>query len=254
MPDPGVNRTVICLEKVSVRFRVPHEQITSFKEYAIRFLKRNVKYQEFWALRDVSLNISGGEVFGIIGFNGAGKSTLLKVISRVLRPASGRVWVQGRVAPLLELGAGFHPELTGRENVFLNGTLLGFTRAEIRSLFREIVEFAEMSDFIDAPLRTYSTGMVLRLGFAVATAIQPDIFIIDEVLAVGDEVFQEKCLERLNRFRHAGTTILMVSHSTALVRGMCDRAAWLDHGTVKACGEVNETIAQYQQSVGHMSA
>ena len=189
--------TVIRLENVSVEYRAPRERITSFKEYAIRLLQRRVQHLEFKALRNVDLEVRQGEVFGILGQNGAGKSTLLKVVSRVMRPTQGRVWVRGRIAPLLELGAGFHPELNGRENVFLNGTLLGYTHAEMEALFDQIVDFAELRDFINAPLRTYSTGMAVRLGFAVATATRPDILIVDEVLAVGDEQFQEKCAARM---------------------------------------------------------
>jgi len=178
-----------------------------------------------------------GEIFGIIGLNGAGKSTLLKVISRVLKPTLGRVWVRGRVAPLLELGAGFHPELTGRENVFLNGLLLGYAQAEITSHFEEILDFADLSGFIDAPLRTYSTGMVARLGFSVATMKQPDILIVDEVLSVGDEQFQRKCHNRLTQFQENGTTILLVSHSTDLIAKLCNRAAWLEHGHLRMVGK-----------------
>ncbi len=163
-----------------------------------------ISYDDFWALSDVSLEVGKGELLGIIGLNGAGKSTLLKVISRVLKPTRGRVWVRGRVAPLLELGAGFHPELTGRENVFLNGLLLGYSHAEITSHFQEILDFADISGFVDAPLRTYSTGMVARLGFAVATMKRPDILIVDEVLSVGDERFQRKCRNRLSEFQENG--------------------------------------------------
>jgi ABC-type polysaccharide/polyol phosphate transport system ATPase subunit len=239
---------VIRLEAVSVRFRVPHERIISFKEYAIRLLKRSIDYQEVQALRDINLEINRGEVLGIIGRNGAGKSTLLKVIAQVLRPSHGRVWVRGRVAPLLELGAGFHWELTGRENVFLNGTLLGFRRAEMSRMFKEIVDFAELGDFINAPLRTYSSGMIVRLGFAVATVAQPDIFLVDEVLAVGDEYFQRKCLERMEQFRQCGVTILLVTHSPQLLRSMCNRAAWLDHGTISGLGEVDDMLQRYQHT------
>ena len=246
-PAPVERPTAIRLEGVSVQYRVPHERIASFKEYAIRFLQRRVSYHDFNALADVNLEVYEGESFGIIGRNGAGKSTLLKVISRVMRPTRGRVWVRGRVAPLLELAAGFHPELTGRENVFLNGTLLGYTHAEMASRFDEIVDFAELGEFIDAPLRTYSSGMVARLGFAVATSSQPDVLILDEVLSVGDERFQDKCIARMNYFRKAGTTILLVTHSTRLVLQMCDRAAWLDHGQVRAHGAVNEVLAHYHE-------
>jgi ABC-type polysaccharide/polyol phosphate transport system ATPase subunit len=236
---------IVRLEGVSVEYRVPRERIGTFKEYAIRVLQRRVRHQVFNALREVSFEVRLGEVFGIIGHNGAGKSTLLKVVSRVLRPTHGRVWVKGRVAPLLELGAGFHPELSGRENVFLNGTLLGHTRAEMAALFNGIVDFAELWDFIDAPLRTYSTGMAARLGFAVAAATRPDILIVDEVLSVGDERFQEKCTARMSEFRQGGTSILLVTHSSAQVEQMCDRVAWLDHGEVRAVGEPTDVVKQY---------
>lgn len=235
----------IRLESVSVRFRVPLEPIRSFKEYAIRRLRGQVDFKEVWALQDVSFEVRQGEVLGVIGRNGSGKSTLLKVIARVLRPTAGRVWVRGRVAPLLELGGGFHPELTGRENVFLNAALLGHSRREVTERFDRIVDFAELWEFIDAPLRTYSTGMVARLGFAVATAWEPEVLLIDEVLAVGDQAFQRKCQARLAEFRAAGTTILLVSHSPELIRQMCNRALWLDRGRVRTLGPAGEVAAGY---------
>ncbi len=235
----------IRLESVSVRFRMPIEPIRSFKEYAIRRLRGQVDFKEVWALRDVSFEVRQGEVLGIIGRNGSGKSTLLKVIARVLKPTAGRVWVRGRVAPLLELGGGFHPELTGRENIFLNATLLGHSQREVSKRFEWIVDFAELWEFIDAPLRTYSTGMVARLAFAVATAWEPEILLIDEVLAVGDQAFQRKCQARLAEFRAAGTTILLVSHSPELVRQMCERAVWLDRGRVRSLGPAEQVAANY---------
>lgn len=183
-PEP-----ILRLDNVSVRYRIPSERIITLKEYTIRRLQRQVQSRDFWALSGINLEIFRGEIFGIIGRNGAGKSTLLKVVSRVLAPTEGRVWVNGFVSPLLELGAGFHPELTGRENVYLNGTLLGYSRRDIKMKMDEILDFAEIGNFIDAPIRTFSSGMVARLGFAVATAWQPEILILDEVLAVGDEAF-----------------------------------------------------------------
>lgn len=241
----GIPETVIRLENASVEYRAPRERIRTLKEYVIRMLQRRVKHDMFLALREVSLEIKKGEVFGIIGHNGAGKSTLLKVVSRVMKPTGGRVWVKGRVAPLLELGAGFHPELSGRENIFLNGTLLGYKHAELEALFEGIVDFAELRDFIDAPIRTYSTGMTVRLGFAVATAVQPDILIVDEVLAVGDEQFKEKCSIRMDQFRENGTTILLVTHDSKVISTFCDRAAWLDHGRLRAIGDSLTVIDQY---------
>ncbi len=238
---------VIRLENVSVVYQAPRERIKTFKEYVIRKVKRQVEHQQFNALSDVSLELRRSEVFGLIGHNGAGKSTLLKLVSRVMRPTRGRVWVKGRIAPLLELGAGFHPELSGRENIFLNGTLLGYSRAEVEKLFDGIVEFSEIGDFIDAPLRTYSTGMTGRLGFAVATATRPDILIVDEVLSVGDEQFQEKCAERITDFRQQGTTILLVTHSSELVQRICDRAAWLDHGKLCGIGQPAEIVHLYHE-------
>ena len=236
MTLPSNPDKIIRLENVSVRYRIPKERIGTFKEYMIRRLQGKVKLHSFWALKNVSLEVHKGEVFGLIGQNGAGKSTLLKLVARVLRPSEGRVLVQGRVAPLLEVGAGFHPELTGRENIYLNGALLGFTQEEMDSKFEQIVDFAELWDFIDAPLRTYSTGMWARLGFAVATDSRPEVLIIDEVLSVGDTAFQFKCAKRIESFRDQGTTILLVSHNMELVENMCLRAAWLDHGNIIEMG------------------
>src|SRR5512137_905929 len=235
------------LEAVSVRYRVPSERVGTFKEYLIRRLKGKVQMRTFWALQDVALDVRQGEVFGLVGVNGAGKSTLLKVIARVLRPTKGRVVVRGRVAPLLELGAGFHQELTGRENIFLNGALLGFSRHEMQDKYDQIVEFSELGEFINAPIRTYSSGMYARLGFSVATANEPDVLILDEVLSVGDEAFQKKCEARIQAFRERGTAILLVSHSMITIEEMCQRAAWLDHGTIKAVGEPAQVIRAYRE-------
>lgn len=238
---------IVQLEDVSVRYRIPTERIGSFKEYAIRVLQRRVKFRKFSALDNVSLSINRGEVFGIIGNNGAGKSTLLKVISKVLRPSPGRVRVWGRIAPLLELGAGFHPELSGRENVFLNGALLGYGKHDMEAVFDDIVEFSELGEFIEAPIRTYSSGMYARLGFAVATAHIPEILILDEILSVGDEAFQKKSRDRLQNYQKRGATVLMVSHGLDSMIAMCDRLVWLDHGHVCMVGEPSAVVAAYRE-------
>jgi ABC-2 type transport system ATP-binding protein/lipopolysaccharide transport system ATP-binding protein len=238
----------ISFEKVGVCYRTPNERIVTFKEYAIRWLQGKVRHREVWALRDVHLQIKRGETFGLIGRNGAGKSTLLKLIARVLRPTTGRVIVRGKIAPLLEFGAGFHPELTGRENVYLNGAMLGFGRREMDEKFDRIVDFAELWDFIDSPIRTYSSGMTARLGFAVATDIQPDILLVDEVLSVGDEAFQRKSSARMHEFRDGGATVLMVSHNMAVIQDMCHRVAWLDHGSLMAAGSPTEVIQVYRDN------
>lgn len=228
-----------------MRYQAPEERLATFKEYAIRRLQRRVRYVDFYALREVELEVHAGEIFGIIGRNGAGKSTLLKVVSRVIAPTAGRVFVQGLVCPLLELGAGFHPELTGRENVMLNGTILGHTGRELEAKMEEIIDFAELGRFIEAPLRTFSTGMAARLGFAVATAWRPEILLIDEVLAVGDEAFRRKCQTRMESYRDGGTTILLVTHDMTNVQELCKRAAWLEHGRVAAVGAAEGVISAY---------
>ena len=240
------NEPIIQLENVSVSYRLPSERIGTFKEYAIRKLQRKIRIEKFWALTDITLQVNRGEVFGLIGKNGAGKSTMLKVISKVLKPTKGRVVVYGKIAPLLELGAGFHPELSGRENVFLNGALLGYSRDEMEAVFDEIVEFSELDQFINSPVRTYSSGMYARLGFAVATAHMPEILILDEILSVGDEAFQKKSRDRLQNFQRQGSTVLMVSHALDTMIGMCDRVAWIDHGKTQKIGEPQEVIAAYR--------
>jgi lipopolysaccharide transport system ATP-binding protein len=246
--DASDDGLAIQLRAVSVRYRVPTEPVNTLKEHVIRLLQgRRTEYREFLALSDVDLEVQQGEALGIIGRNGAGKSTLLKVVSRILRPTEGQVWVRGRVAPLIELGAGFHLELTGRENVYLNGAMLGFSHGEMEARFEEIVEFAQLWDFIDAPLRTYSSGMITRLGFSVASDVDPDILIVDEVLSVGDEAFQQKCLARMQRFRDKGTTILFVSHALEAVERLCDRAVWIDRGGIRFSGPVPEAIDSYKQ-------
>jgi lipopolysaccharide transport system ATP-binding protein len=234
------------IEHTSVRYSAPEEPYGSFKEYLIRLIQRKIHMKDFWALRDINLEIQRGETFGIIGRNGAGKSTLLKVVSRVLAPIQGRVVISGQVAPLLDLGAGFHPELTGRENVFLNGALLGHSRREINEHLEEILAFAQIDGFIDAPLRTYSSGMVARLGFAVATSWEPEILILDEILAVGDEAFREKCYQRMACFHSMGATILLVTHDMNTIQKQCDRVAWLDQGQLKALGESENVIQAYR--------
>ncbi|MEI2743248.1 MAG: ABC transporter ATP-binding protein [Candidatus Competibacter sp.] len=237
---------MIQIDNVTVRFRIPHERIPTFQEYAIRWLKRRgVRYADFNALDDISFSVEQGETIGIIGPNGAGKSTLLKVIARVLRPTRGRLRLRGRVAPLLELGAGFDYEMTGRENIFLNGAVLGFSRKDIARRLDRIVDFSGIGDFIDAPVRTYSSGMVARLGFAVATDIRPEVLIIDEVLAVGDAEFQQKSAARIREFRDNGSTILVVSHSPASIKALCDRALWLEHGAIRAIGPADAVVDQY---------
>ena len=243
--EQSTDMPAIWVKGVSVRYRVPLERIPSIKEYIIRRLKGEVQYQAFLALKNVDLKVYPGEVVGIIGPNGAGKSTLLKVVARVLRPTQGRVRVRGRISPLLDLGAGFDPELTGRENIYLNSMILGHSRQQIDARFEHIVSFSGLEEFIDAPLRTYSTGMVARLGFAVATDVRPEILIVDEILGVGDADFQIRSAERIQSFQASGTTILLVSHSLEDVQKMCSRAVWLDQGLVKAEGSPEQVIHHY---------
>ena len=240
----------IVLDQLSLCYRLAHQRIPSFKEYAIHWIKGALDYQSFWALDGVSAAIAPGEVVGIIGRNGAGKSTLLKIVSGVLDPTRGRCTVRGRVAPILELGTGFDMELTGRENVFLNALLLGRTRREVHARYASIVEFAELAEFIDSPLRSYSTGMVARLGFAVATAWVPEVLILDEVMAVGDQAFNQKCQTRFEQFRAAGTTVLLVSHSPAVIESACTRCLWLNGGRLAADGPPREVLARYLESTG----
>ena len=237
------------LENVSVSYRIPSERIGTFKEYVIRLLQGKVRYNSFLALDNINLSVKEGEIFGIVGRNGAGKSTLLKVIARVLYPTKGRVWIKGQVYPLLQLGAGFHPELTGIENVYLNGTLLGHSRREIDEKLPEIIEFAEIGDFINSPLRTFSSGMGARLGFAVATAWIPDILILDETLSVGDAAFVKKCANRMKEFRESGATVLLVSHSIEMISSLCQRAALLDHGKLIGLGNAEEISKQYGKMI-----
>ncbi len=247
-----MDNIAIQLNNVTVRFRIPHEKIPTLQEYAIRWLKRrSVSFTDFNALNDISFSIKQGETIGIIGANGAGKSTLLKVISRVIRPTQGRVFLRGRIAPLLELGAGFDYEMTGRENIFLNGAVLGFSRKDIASRLDRIVEFSGIGDFIDAPIRTYSSGMVARLGFSIATDIQPDVLIIDEILAIGDADFQKKSAARILQYHDDGSTILLVSHNLDSIKNLCNRVIWLEHGSIKMVGCVDDIVEQY--SLGMLS-
>ncbi len=241
----------IRLEHVALRYRVPKERIHSLKEYTIRRIQRRVSFQDFEALKEIDLSIEPGERVGVVGRNGAGKSTLFRVISRVLPPSEGRVFVAGRIAPILELGLGFHGELTGRENVMLQGALLGFSRAEVRERLERIVAWAELEDFIDAPARTFSTGMAARLAFAVATDTDPDILLVDEALSVGDEKFQRKCEERMQGFHDRGKTMMLVSHSLKQIQDNCDRVLWLHHGRLVRDGDTaSVTEAYHEWSLG----
>src|SRR5438067_1687987 len=243
---PSGHEEVIHMDAVSFRYRVT-DRYTTFKEYVIRRLQRRVRSHEFWALRDIDISIGRGEVIGLIGRNGAGKSTLLRLIAGVLLPTSGRVVVRSwPVSPMLELGAGFHPDLTGRENVYLNGTLIGRTKREIDERVDWIISFSELNDVIEMPLRTYSSGMQARLGFAVATAWHPKVLLVDEVLAVGDEAFRKKCEERIQQFRAELATVVLVSHQLTQIREICTRAVWLDAGRIRAMGDPDDVVAAYE--------
>lgn len=242
MSDAAIRATAL-----SKRFAVNRHRRSALKELATR--GRAPKGDEFWALQDATFEIRRGETFGIIGHNGSGKSTALKVVAGIYRPTSGSVEVDGRLSALLELGAGFHPELTGRENVFLNGAILGLSRAEIRDAFDAIVDFSGIGEFIDAPVKVYSSGMYVRLGFAIAINVRPDILVIDEVIAVGDEDFQRRCFDHMHSLREQGATIVIVSHSMSLVEEICDSALWLDHGRVQATGPARDVVRSYLAEV-----
>jgi ABC-2 type transport system ATP-binding protein len=239
---------VIRVENVTQRFRVIHERPDSVRELFSKFFRKKVKYHDFEAVKNASLSVQRGEVVGIIGRNGSGKSTLLKVIAGVYRPSMGHVTVTGSIAPLIELGAGMHPELTGRENILLNGLLMGFSKQEMMQREQRIIEFADLGDFIEAPIRQYSSGMYMRLAFAVATEVDPDILVMDEVLAVGDLEFQAKCFDRLRRFRESGKTILIVTHTMTQIKEICSRVVYLDHGRIIIDGNPAEVVEQYQRS------
>ncbi|HEX7522164.1 MAG TPA: ABC transporter ATP-binding protein [Acidimicrobiia bacterium] len=239
--------SVIEVDDVSKHFKLYRDKPTSLKERVIRFGR--MPHEEFWALRDITLHVDQGETVGLLGHNGSGKSTLLKCIAGILRPTNGRIRKVGRTAALLELGSGFHPELTGRENVFLNGSILGLSRVEITRIFDEIVAFAEIEQFIDNQVKHYSSGMYARLAFAVAVNVEPEVLLIDEVLAVGDEAFQRKCLERIRTFQREGRTILLVTHAADLVRQICDRAAVLDHGDMVMVGEPADAVLAFRDTL-----
>jgi lipopolysaccharide transport system ATP-binding protein len=242
-----VTRPAIRFDNISKRFLIRRNKPRSFQELALNLLRLrgNGPREEFWALRDVSFEIARGETVGIIGSNGAGKSTILKLISRIIEPTSGQLEAHGKVGALLELGAGFHPDLTGRENIYLNGSILGLSRAEIRQKMDDIIAFAELDPFVDAPVKLYSSGMYMRLGFSVAMHTSPEILLVDEVLAVGDAAFQRKCLEQIRRLWQAGVTILLVSHDLSSVRRVCQRAIWLEKGEVVADGAAEAVVQQY---------
>lgn len=236
----------IIFQNVSVRYRLPKERIRTFKEFAIKSLWRRLEYEEFWIFHDINFHIDPGAMIGIIGRNGAGKSTLLKLVAKVMKPIRGQVVVDGRVTPLLELGAGFDFELTALENIYLFGSILGISRKEMKEKLAKIIEFSELRDFIDSPLRTFSSGMVTRLGFAVATTLDPDILLLDEILAVGDAGFQKKSLDVIQHFRHSGVTILFVSHDLRQIRALCDQVIWLEGGEVRAWSDAAAAIDQYE--------
>ena len=225
------------------RYRLYHDRTYSLKEVLVRF--RRATYEDLWALRGLTLSMPPGQAVGVIGANGSGKSTLLKCLARVIEPTRGSVQVGGRVSALLELGAGFHPDLTGRENICINGAMLGMSRRQIKERFDDIVAFSELEQFIDSPVRSYSSGMYMRLGFAVAVHVNPDILLVDEVLAVGDEQFQAKCRQRIGEMKVSGVTIVFVSHDLGQVLEVCERVVWLDQGVVRADGEPAEVVQEY---------
>lgn len=236
------------VEHVTMRFNMPKEKVDNMKEYLIKTLKHQIRFEEFVALSDVSLRISRGEVVGIVGLNGSGKSTLLKLISGILEPSEGTVKTYGTISPLIELGAGFDFDLTTRENIFLNGSVLGFDRHFVKGKYEEILDFAELQDFENVAVKNFSSGMIARLGFSIATLVKPDILIVDEILSVGDFLFQQKCEKRIAELMSGGTTVLIVSHAIEQIERLCNRVIWLEHGKTKMIGETQEICDQYKLS------
>ncbi len=240
--------TVIDVKNVSMRFNMSKERVDSMKEYFIKMVKRQLIFEEFIALKDINLSIEKGEVVGIVGLNGSGKSTLLKVISGILRPTTGSASTNGTISPLIELGAGFDFDLTARENVYLNGSVLGFSKQVMNEKMDEIIDFAELRDFMDVAIKNFSSGMVARLGFSIATITRPDILIVDEILAVGDFLFQQKCEQRIADMMSGGTTVIIVSHSLEQIERLCSRVVWLEKGQIKMDGKTQDVCEQYKNT------
>ncbi len=242
-----MSKTMVEVNNVSMMFNRSVERVDNIKEYLIKLVNRRLLFEEFWALSHVSCQIEQGEAWGIVGLNGSGKSTLLKLIAQVMKPTEGNVSVYGSIAPLIELGAGFDMDLSARENIFLNGAVLGFSRSDMRAKFEEILDFAGLWEFVDVPLKNYSSGMIARLGFSVATVNTPDILIVDEILGVGDYKFQEKCHERMGRIMDSGATIIFVSHSVEDVLKICKKVIWLEKGCVRMQGDAADVCRQYME-------
>jgi len=242
-----MEQDMIRVENVSMHFRLMNDRISSIKEMMTALARRKVKFQEFHALEDVSFTVQRGDVVGLIGHNGAGKSTLLKIISGIMKPSKGKIWRGANIVPMLELGSGFDYDLSGHENIFLNGAILGYSKEFLQSKYDEIVAFSELESFIHTPLRNYSSGMLMRLAFSIATVVEPEILIVDEVLAVGDERFQDKSKKRMTELMSGGTTVLFVSHNLDQIREMCNRVVWLDHGRVRMIGEADEICDAYRK-------
>lgn len=246
--DQGIMKEdMIRVENVSMHFRLMNDRISSIKEMMTALARRKVKFKEFHALEDVSFTVYRGDVVGIIGHNGAGKSTLLKIISGIMKPSKGKVWRGANIVPMLELGSGFDNDLSGHENIYLNGAILGYSKEFLQSKYDEIVAYSELEPFIHTPLRNYSSGMLMRLAFSIATVVEPEILIVDEVLAVGDERFQEKSKKRMMELMSGGTTVLFVSHNIEQIREMCNRVVWLDHGQVRMIGDADEVCDAYRE-------
>ncbi|MBQ3008046.1 MAG: ABC transporter ATP-binding protein [Oscillospiraceae bacterium] len=238
---------MVKVENLGIRFNLAKERVDSLKEYFLKFTKGSLHFEEFWALDDVSIEIEKGDFYGLVGINGSGKSTLLKTIAGVFKPTRGSVKVNGTIAPLIELGAGFDMDLTARENIYLNGAVLGFSKKFMDEHFQDIVDFSELHDFLDVPLKNYSSGMVARIAFAIATVTDPDILIADEILSVGDYAFQEKCEKRMAELLAGGTTVIFVSHSIEQVKRMCNKATWLEHGKVIMTGDAETVCDAYSK-------
>ena len=241
-------KSIIEVNNVSMRFKMTKECIFSLKEYFIKFVTGKLVFEEFRALTDVSFSVKKGEILGIIGYNGAGKSTMLKVISGIMNPTSGYIKVEGVISPLIELGSGFDMELTARENIFLNGYILGYSKKFIKEHFDKIVEFSELEEFLDVPVKNFSSGMVARLGFAIATVVQPEILIVDEILSVGDFKFQEKSENKIKEMLASGTTVILVSHAINQIEDICTKVLWLEHGRVRGYGNTKEICEEYKNS------